>query len=83
MNLTTPDSPAVFKIAAGARRGKECARFSVELWNGDPIPRHLCDSIMEAGFKPLAGTGTTFLWLGTDWQVGERLLSSMGITRIS
>lgn len=76
-------TPAVFKVAAGAWNGNPGSRFVVELWNGEPVPRCLCDSIRSAGFKPLAGTGTTFLWIGANWQDGARALAAMGITRIS
>jgi len=56
--------------------------FIVEQWNGDPAPQDVCEDIRNTGFTPLAGTGTCFLWLGSEWQDGAYALSRMQILRL-
>ena len=56
--------------------------FVVELWNGDPIPENLFESIREAGFTALAGAGSSFIRLDENVYLGDILLSQMQVMKL-
>lgn len=56
--------------------------FEIELWNGDPVPDAMLESVRNAGFKPVAGAGHSFQYTDDDWQAGELELARMGLLRI-
>ena len=67
---------AVFKVT-------ESGMFDVELWNGDPIPADLAEDIRNAGFTPLAGGGTSFMYNGENVEDGVLLLSAMQVMHLA